>query len=161
MNTEEMGMEPTMDPNNLYREEVITDRQMGTIRCLTPINSDGSSDSSRSVIYSGQIQIMTPAGSLPIGTLWECLLLWGFANGHATMITFADNPVWFVGLLLIMASIAGFTAEGVGSSGSADLSPSNKSDLTFDGAGFMSCENRGGRTIHFGVREHAIHINIA
>jgi hypothetical protein len=67
MNTEEMGMEPTMDPNNLYREEVITDRQMGTIRCLTPINSDGSSDSSRSVIYSGQIQIMTPAGSLPIG----------------------------------------------------------------------------------------------
>jgi hypothetical protein len=67
MNSEEMGMEPTMDPNNLYREEVITDRQMGTIRCLTPIKSDGSSDSSRSVIYSGQIQIMTPAGSLPIG----------------------------------------------------------------------------------------------
>jgi hypothetical protein len=67
MNNEEMGMEPTMDPNNLYREEVITDRQMGTIRCLTPIRSDGSSDSSRSVIYSGQIQIMTPAGSLPIG----------------------------------------------------------------------------------------------
>jgi hypothetical protein len=67
MNSEEMGMEPTMDPNNLYREEVITDRQMGTIRSLTPIGSDGSSDSSRSVIYSGQIQIMTPAGSLPIG----------------------------------------------------------------------------------------------
>lgn len=67
MNNEETGMEPTMDPNNLYREEVITDRQMGTIRSLTPIRTDGSTDSSRSVIYSGQIQIMTPAGSLPIG----------------------------------------------------------------------------------------------
>ena len=67
MNTEEHAMEPTMDPNDLYREEVITDRKMGTLRCLTPINSDGSSDSGRRVIYSGQIQIMTPAGSLPIG----------------------------------------------------------------------------------------------
>ena len=67
MDTEEDAMEPTMDVNDLYREEVITDRSMGTIRCLTPINSDGSGDSSRSVIYSGQIQIMTPAGSLPIG----------------------------------------------------------------------------------------------
>ena len=67
MNTEENAMEPTMDPNDLYREEVITDRKMGTLRCLTPINSDGSGDSGRRVIYSGQIQIMTPAGSLPIG----------------------------------------------------------------------------------------------
>ena len=66
MNTEENAMEPTMDPNELYREEVITDRKMGTLRCLTPINSDGSSDTGRSVVYSGQIQIMTPAGSLPI-----------------------------------------------------------------------------------------------
>lgn len=67
MNTDEYAMEPTMDANDLYREEVITDRKMGTLRCLTPINSDGSSDTGRSVIYSGQIQIMTPAGSLPIG----------------------------------------------------------------------------------------------
>jgi len=67
MTSEENAMEPTMDPDDLYREEVITDRKMGTIRCLTPIKSDGSADSGRSVIYSGQIQIMTPAGSLPIG----------------------------------------------------------------------------------------------
>ncbi len=40
--------------------------------------------------------------------------------------------------------------------GSADLSPSNKSDLTFEGAGELGCENRGGRTVHFGVREHAM-----
>jgi hypothetical protein len=60
-------MEPTMDPNDLYREEIITDRRMGTIRCMKPIRSDGSDDSARSVVYAGQIQIMTPAGSLPIG----------------------------------------------------------------------------------------------
>ncbi|MEN8106770.1 MAG: hypothetical protein ABFS22_02055 [Pseudomonadota bacterium] len=66
MSIEESAMEPTMDPNSLYREEVITDQRMGTIRSLTPVNSDGTTDSSRAVIYSGQIQIMTPAGSLPV-----------------------------------------------------------------------------------------------
>ncbi len=50
----------------------------------------------------------TLTGSVPIGTLWECLLLWAFANGHATMISFADNPVWFVGLLLIIPIWSGF-----------------------------------------------------
>lgn len=47
-------------------------------------------------------------GSLPIGTLWECLLLWAYANGHATLITFADNPGWFVGLMLIVPIWSGF-----------------------------------------------------
>ncbi len=50
----------------------------------------------------------TLAGSVPIGTLWECLLLWSFANGHITLITFADNPLWFVGLLLIIPIWSGF-----------------------------------------------------
>jgi transketolase len=39
--------------------------------------------------------------------------------------------------------------------GSSDLAPSNKSRLTFDGAGDFSPENRAGRNLHFGVREHA------
>jgi transketolase len=39
--------------------------------------------------------------------------------------------------------------------GSADLAPSNKSRLTFEGAGDFSVENRAGRNLHFGVREHA------
>lgn len=38
--------------------------------------------------------------------------------------------------------------------GSADLSPSNKTDIT--GGGSYSAENRSGRIIHFGVREHAM-----
>ena len=39
--------------------------------------------------------------------------------------------------------------------GSADLAPSNKSRLTFEGAGDFSAEDRAGRNLHFGVREHA------
>jgi len=40
--------------------------------------------------------------------------------------------------------------------GSADLSPSTKTRLTFDGAGDFSTEDRHGRNLHFGVREHAM-----
>ena len=39
--------------------------------------------------------------------------------------------------------------------GSADLAPSNKSRLTFDGAGDFGPQDRAGRNLHFGVREHA------
>jgi transketolase len=41
--------------------------------------------------------------------------------------------------------------------GSADLSPSTKTRLTFDGAGDFSAEDRLGRNLHFGIREHAMH----
>ncbi|HTF90247.1 MAG TPA: transketolase [Planctomycetota bacterium] len=41
--------------------------------------------------------------------------------------------------------------------GSADLAPSTKTRLTFDGAGDFTAENRGGRNMHFGIREHAMH----
>lgn len=40
--------------------------------------------------------------------------------------------------------------------GSADLAPSCKTRLTFEGAGDFSAENRAGRNLHFGVREHAM-----
>jgi len=40
--------------------------------------------------------------------------------------------------------------------GSADLAPSTKTRLTFDGAGDFSIENPGGRNFHFGIREHAM-----
>jgi transketolase len=39
-------------------------------------------------------------------------------------------------------------------SGSADLTGSAASGLTFDGAGTFSPENRSGRVLHYGVREH-------
>ena len=40
--------------------------------------------------------------------------------------------------------------------GSADLSPSTKTRLTFDGAGEFTAKSRTGRNIHFGIREHAM-----
>ena len=40
--------------------------------------------------------------------------------------------------------------------GSADLGPSNKTILTFPGAGDFEPGARGGRNLHFGIREHAM-----
>jgi transketolase len=40
--------------------------------------------------------------------------------------------------------------------GAADLAPSTKTKLTFDGAGTLGPSEPGGRTMHFGVREHAM-----
>jgi transketolase len=40
--------------------------------------------------------------------------------------------------------------------GSADLGPSNKTTLTFDGAGTFQAATPGGRNLHFGIREHAM-----
>ncbi|MBI1965051.1 MAG: hypothetical protein HYV99_02120 [Betaproteobacteria bacterium] len=58
--------EAKMDSASLYREEIITDRKVGTIRMLTPVKSDGSTDASRAVIYVGEAQILTNAGALPL-----------------------------------------------------------------------------------------------
>jgi hypothetical protein len=55
-----------LDPDKLYLEEVFTDRRIGTLRCLTPVTKDGKPDASRTVLYVGETQIMTPAGSIPI-----------------------------------------------------------------------------------------------
>ncbi|HTD10827.1 MAG TPA: hypothetical protein VK676_02050 [Steroidobacteraceae bacterium] len=59
--------EVELDPNSLYREDVFTDRRAGSIRRLTPVTADGSPDLSRAVLYSGQTQLLTPAGVLPLG----------------------------------------------------------------------------------------------
>jgi transketolase len=40
--------------------------------------------------------------------------------------------------------------------GSADLGPSNKTRLTFEGAGDFQADSPDGRNLHFGVREHAM-----
>jgi hypothetical protein len=58
--------DPKMDAASLYREEIITDRKVGTIRMLTPVKKDGAADSSRSVVYLGEAQLMTNVGTLPI-----------------------------------------------------------------------------------------------
>src|SRR5208283_4915819 len=40
--------------------------------------------------------------------------------------------------------------------GAADLAPSTKTRLTFEGAGDFEADDRGSRNFHFGVREHAM-----
>src|SRR5437764_1039121 len=56
-----------VDPNTLYLEEIFTDRRIGTIRRMTPVKKDGNKDSARPVLFSGETQVLTPAGALPIG----------------------------------------------------------------------------------------------
>jgi len=55
-----------MDADTLFREEIITDRKIGTVRILHPIKSDGSDDASRQRVFVGETQIMTPMGALPL-----------------------------------------------------------------------------------------------
>src|SRR5262244_4007661 len=49
----------------------------------------------------------------------------------------AQNIPWFLG-------------------GSADLGPSNKTTLKFEGAGDFQGDTPGGKNLHFGIREHAM-----
>jgi hypothetical protein len=55
-----------LDISQLYREEIFTDRKAGTLRRLIPVLADGNTDTTRHVLYSGQTQLLTPAGVLPL-----------------------------------------------------------------------------------------------
>jgi hypothetical protein len=55
-----------MDAESLYREELFTDRRVGSIRKLVPIRADGSADSGRKAVFEGQTSLVTPAGPLPL-----------------------------------------------------------------------------------------------
>lgn len=57
---------PSMDAKSLYREEVYTDRAVGTLRVLIPVTPQGAPDGSRPTIYTGEAQLMTTVGPLPI-----------------------------------------------------------------------------------------------
>lgn len=63
---DERMTEPRMEPNALYLEEVFTDRRVGTIRRLTPVDGKGARDNTRPVAYIGETQVMTSVGALPI-----------------------------------------------------------------------------------------------
>jgi hypothetical protein len=55
-----------VDPKSLFLEEIFTDRRVGTIRRLTPVDKNGARDQARAVLYVGETQVLTPAGALPI-----------------------------------------------------------------------------------------------
>ena len=58
--------EPQISPDDLYLEEIFTDRRVGTIQRLTPVTAAGLPDTRRPVLYVGQTQILTAAGALPL-----------------------------------------------------------------------------------------------
>lgn len=66
MAQEQQLPEIKLDVSQLYREEIFTDRKAGTLRRLVPVLADGSTDPARPVLYSGQTQLLTPAGVLPL-----------------------------------------------------------------------------------------------
>jgi hypothetical protein len=66
MATEQPSEDLRMDSTDLYREDVVTDRRVGTIRVLAPVKTDGSPDGARSTLYLGEAQMLTPAGVLPL-----------------------------------------------------------------------------------------------
>lgn len=55
-----------MDPDSLWREEIYTDRKVGTIRAMVPVRADGQADAARKPLYLGEAQIMTSMGPLPV-----------------------------------------------------------------------------------------------
>lgn len=56
----------SIDKDNLYREESLTDLKVGSIRRLIPVKSDGTADDARTEIFIGHTQLMSPEGPLPI-----------------------------------------------------------------------------------------------
>jgi hypothetical protein len=67
MSNESMLPDIIFDIANLYQEDVFTDRAAGSIRRLRPVLATGEPDASRPVLYSGQTQLLTPGGVLPLG----------------------------------------------------------------------------------------------
>ena len=59
--------EAALDPNGLYREEIYTDRLVGTLRVLVPVTANGAPDASRPTVYTGEAQLLTNMGPVPIG----------------------------------------------------------------------------------------------
>jgi hypothetical protein len=66
MATDPRGVELKMDATSLYREETFTDRKLGVIRVLTPVKVDGSTDTSRQVLFLGEAQLLTAMGAIPL-----------------------------------------------------------------------------------------------
>ena len=66
MANEQVETEIKMDPETLFKEESFTDRRVGSIQRLTPVDADGNPVVGGEVIYIGQTQLMTRAGPLPL-----------------------------------------------------------------------------------------------
>lgn len=66
MSSTERDREVKMDADDLYLEEIVTDRRVGSIRLLKPVTPAGEPDTSRETLYAGQAQMLTPMGAIPL-----------------------------------------------------------------------------------------------
>ncbi len=83
MRLEDNADEFAMDGADLYREEVFTDRKLGSIRQLTPVTAEGAVDGRRKQLFLGQAQILTTVGALPLSFEIEARTLAEAVKGFA------------------------------------------------------------------------------
>ena len=120
-----------MEVTSLYREEIYTDRRIGTIRALVPVSADGATDESRPVVYVGEAQIMTQMGPLPVSfeidakTLGEAVS--GYADAAKTAVERTVNELQEMrrqaasSLVLPGQGGGGFGPSGLGGSGKIQM----------------------------------------
>jgi hypothetical protein len=121
----------TMDAASLYREEIYTDRRIGTIRALVPVDGSGATDPARTVVYVGEAQIMTQMGPLPVSfeidakSLGEAVI--GYAEAAKTAVERTVNELQEMrrqaasGLVLPGQGGGGFGPTGLGGSGKIQM----------------------------------------
>lgn len=120
-----------MEVASLYREEIYTDRRIGTIRALVPVNAEGATDTARAVVYVGEAQIMTQMGPLPVSfeieakTLGEAVI--GYAEAAKTAVEHTVNELQEMrrqsssSLVLPGQGGGGFGPSGLGGSGKIQM----------------------------------------
>ena len=120
-----------MDASSLYREEIYTDRRIGTIRALVPVDGNGTTDQARAVVYVGEAQIMTQMGPLPVSFEIEAKSLGqavaGYADAAKTAVERTVNELQEMrrqaasGLVLPGQGGAGFGPSGLGGGGKIQM----------------------------------------
>ena len=120
-----------MEVTSLYREEIYTDRRIGTIRALVPVNAEGAADTARPVVYVGEAQIMTQMGPLPVSFEIEAKTLGqavaGYADAAKTAVERTVNELQEMrrqaasGLVLPGQGGGGFGPSGLGGGGKIQM----------------------------------------
>jgi hypothetical protein len=129
MSDERLQLELKMDEADLYQEEVFTDRRVGTIQRLSPVDKLGQPDASRPVLYIGQTQLMSRMGALPLSfeipatTLAEALEKFAAAANQSLMDTMqkVEEMRREQASSLIVPDAGGFPGGGLGGGGGGRL----------------------------------------
>ena len=129
MSDERLQQELKMYEADLYHEEVFTDRRVGTIQRLSPVDKLGQPDASRPVLYIGQTQLMSRMGALPLSfeipatTLAEALEKFAAAATQSLMDTMqkVEEMRREQASSLIVPDAGGFPGGGLGGGGGGRL----------------------------------------